>query len=31
MIGFDEIQVEKTPAGSLVTLKIKEKLNKNDY
>ena len=30
-IGFDEIQVEKTASGTLVTLKVKEKLDKNDY
>lgn len=30
-IGFDEIQVDKTPAGTIVTLRIKEKLDKNDY
>ena len=30
-IGFDEIQVEKNTAGSIVTLKIREKLDKNDY
>jgi hypothetical protein len=30
-IGFDEIQVEKTTRGSIVTLKIREKLDKNDY
>ena len=30
-IGFDEIQQEKTPAGTIVTLKIKEKLDKYDY
>ncbi len=30
-IGFDEIQVEKTALGTLVTLTVKEKLDKNDY
>jgi hypothetical protein len=30
-IGFDEIQVDKTPAATIVTLRIKEKLDKNDY
>ena len=30
-IGFDEIQVEETASGTLVTLKIKEKLDKEDY
>jgi hypothetical protein len=30
-IGFDEIQVDKTPAASIVTLRIKEKLDKKDY
>jgi hypothetical protein len=30
-IGFDEIQVEKTASGTLVTLKVKEKLEKDDY
>ncbi len=30
-IGFDEIQVEEVPAATIVTLKIKEKLDKNDY
>jgi hypothetical protein len=30
-IGFDEIEVEKSAAGILVTLRIKEKLDKTDY
>jgi hypothetical protein len=30
-IGFDEIQVEKTASGTLVTIKVKEKLDKDDY
>lgn len=30
-IGFDEIEVEKSAAGTLVTLRIKEKLDKADY
>jgi len=30
-IGFDEIQVEKAPAGTIVTLKFREKLDKGDY
>ena len=30
-IGFDEIQVDKTPAATIVTLRIKEKLDKKDY
>ena len=30
-IGFDEIQVEKSRAGSIVTLRFREKLDKNDY
>jgi hypothetical protein len=30
-IGFDEIQVEETSAGKIVTLKINEKLRKQDY
>lgn len=30
-IGFDEIQVEEMESGTLVTLKIKEKLDKEDY
>jgi len=29
--GFDEIQVEETPQGKLITLKFKEKLRKEDY
>jgi hypothetical protein len=31
MIGFDEIQLEETPAGKIVTLKFKEKLDREDY
>lgn len=30
-IGFDEIQVEKTASGTLVAIKIKEKLDTDDY
>ena len=30
-IGFDEIQVEKMHKATVVTLRIKEKLDKNDY
>jgi hypothetical protein len=30
-IGFDEIQVEKAPAGTIITLKFREKLDKGDY
>ena len=30
-IGFDEIQVDPTPAGTIVTLKFREKLDKADY
>ncbi|BBO66117.1 hypothetical protein DSCA_00470 [Desulfosarcina alkanivorans] len=30
-IGFDEIQVDKTLKGTIVTLRIKEKLYKKDY
>ncbi len=30
-IGFDEIQVEQTAVGTIVVLKIKEKLDKKDY
>lgn len=29
--GFDEIQVEDTPAGKVIMLKFKEKLRKEDY
>ena len=30
-IGFDEIQVEQTSVGTIVTLKFREKLDKGDY
>lgn len=30
-IGFDEIQLEETPAARIVTLTFKEKLDKEDY
>jgi len=30
-IGFDEIQVDPTPVGTIVTLKFREKLDKTDY
>lgn len=30
-IGFNEIKLEETPAGKVVTLKIKERLDKEDY
>jgi hypothetical protein len=30
-IGFDEIQVEKTPENKVVILKFKERLDKKDY
>jgi hypothetical protein len=30
-IGFDEIQVDKIPVGTIVTLKFREKLDKADY
>ena len=30
-VGFDEIRLEKTPVGKIVTLKFKEKLRKKDY
>jgi hypothetical protein len=30
-IGFDEIQVDQTPVGTIVTLKFREKLDKADY
>jgi hypothetical protein len=30
-IGFDEIQLEKTEKGAIVTLTIKKKLDKEDY
>jgi hypothetical protein len=30
-IGFDEIQLEETPAGKVVTLKVRETLRKKDY
>ncbi|MFO7714451.1 STAS/SEC14 domain-containing protein [Desulfosarcina sp.] len=30
-IGFDEIQVDPTPVGTIVTLKFREKLTKSDY
>ena len=30
-IGFDEIQVDPTPVGTIVTLKFREKLDKQDY
>ena len=30
-IGFDEIQVDPTPVGTVVTLKFREKLDKADY
>ena len=30
-IGFDEIEVDPTPAGIVVTLKFREKLDKADY
>ena len=30
-IGFDEIQVDPTPVGTIVTLKFREKLDKEDY
>ena len=30
-IGFDEIQVDSTPTGTIVTLKFREKLDKADY
>jgi hypothetical protein len=30
-IGFDEIQVDPTPVGTIVTLKFREKLDKADY
>lgn len=30
-LGFDEIQLEKTPVGDIVTLKFKGKVEKEDY
>jgi hypothetical protein len=30
-IGFDEIQLDKTPVGRIVTLKFKQRLDKADY
>lgn len=30
-IGFHEIDLEEAPAGKIVTLRIKEKLSKEDY
>jgi hypothetical protein len=30
-IGFDEIQLEKSPAGNIVTLKFNGKVSKADY
>lgn len=30
-IGFDEIQLEKSPVGNIVTLKFKGKVSKADY
>ena len=30
-IGFDEIQVDPTPVGTIVTLKFREKLDRADY
>lgn len=30
-LGFDEIRVEETPAGRVVTLRFKAKLRKEDY
>ena len=30
-IGFDEIQLEKSPVGNIVTLKFKGKVSKEDY
>ena len=30
-IGFDEIQVDNTPAGTIVTLKFRQTLEKKDY
>lgn len=30
-IGFHEIDLEETPAGKIVTLRIKEKLSRDDY
>lgn len=30
-IGFDEIQVDSTPVGTIVTLRFREKLDKADY
>ena len=30
-IGFDEIQVDKTPVGTIITLKFRERLEKKDY
>lgn len=30
-IGFDEIQVDPTPGGTVITLKFREKLDKADY
>jgi len=29
--GFDEIQVEDTPSGKVISLKFREKLRKEDY
>ncbi len=29
-IGFDEIQVEKSQTGTIITLKFREKIDKND-
>jgi hypothetical protein len=30
-IGFDEIKVDPTPVGTIVTLKFREKLDREDY
>ncbi len=30
-IGFDEIQVQKAPVGTIISLKFKEKLDRKDY
>ena len=30
-IGFDEIQLEESPAGKIVTLKFREQLRKEDF
>jgi hypothetical protein len=30
-IGFDEIQLDKTPVGTIVTLRFNKKLDKEDY